>query len=74
MANVSHARQIRGLSMQSKEHWENIYVTKATDKVSWFQEHARLSLKLIQDAGIPLTAAVVDVGGGASMLVDASHS
>jgi len=59
-----------GVSVQSKKHWENVYSTKATDEVSWFQEHATLSLKLIRDAGIPLTASIIDVGGGASTLVD----
>lgn len=59
-----------GASMQSKEHWEKIYSTKATDEVSWFQEHAALSLKLIRDTGVSLTASIIDVGGGASTLVD----
>lgn len=56
--------------MQSKDHWENVYSTKATDEVSWFQEHPELSLKLIRDSGVPLTASIIDVGGGASTLVD----
>ncbi|MEB0008350.1 class I SAM-dependent methyltransferase [Pseudomonas sp. RTB3] len=56
--------------MQSKEHWENVYTTKAADEVSWFQEHAALSLKLIREAGVPPTASIIDVGGGASTLVD----
>lgn len=56
--------------MQSKEHWENIYSTKATDEVSWFQEHAETSLKLIRNAGVSGAASIIDVGGGASTLVD----
>lgn len=56
--------------MQSKDHWEKVYTTKAVNEVSWFQEHAELSLKLIRDAGTPLTASIIDVGGGASVLVD----
>jgi SAM-dependent methyltransferase len=56
--------------MQSKEHWEHVYSTKAVDAVSWFQEHAGPSLRLIQGTGVPLNAAIVDVGGGASTLVD----
>jgi len=56
--------------MQTKEHWEKVYTTKAVDEVSWFQAHAGLSLKLIRDAGVALTASVIDVGGGASTLVD----
>ena len=56
--------------MQFKEHWENVYTTKAIDAVSWFQEHAENSLKLIQQTGVPLSAAIIDIGGGASTLVD----
>lgn len=56
--------------MQSKEHWEHVYSTKATDAVSWFQEHAENSLKLIQQTGVPRSAAIIDIGGGASTLVD----
>lgn len=58
------------MSMQSKEHWEKVYTNKAATQVSWFQEHAQLSLKLIREAGTPETASIIDVGGGASTLVD----
>lgn len=56
--------------MQSKEHWENVYSTKATDSVSWYQEHPEHSLQLIRATGEPLSASIIDVGGGASKLVD----
>ncbi len=56
--------------MQSKEHWERVYSTKSTDSVSWFQAHAELSLRLIRGTGVPLSASIIDVGGGASTLVD----
>ncbi len=56
--------------MESKEHWERVYTSKAATEVSWFQEHAQLSLKLIQEGGIPTAASIIDVGGGASTLVD----
>ncbi len=56
--------------MQSKDHWEKVYSTKAEDEVSWFQEHAELSLKLIQGSGVQPSASIIDVGGGASTLVD----
>lgn len=56
--------------MQPKEHWEQLYSSKSVDEVSWFQEHAALSVKLIRDAGVALTAPIIDVGGGASTLVD----
>ncbi|MBX3608679.1 MAG: class I SAM-dependent methyltransferase [Hydrogenophaga sp.] len=56
--------------MQSKEHWEQVYTTKSENEVSWFQEHAGQSVELIGRAGVPKTASVIDVGGGASTLVD----
>ena len=51
-------------------HWQNVYSTKADDGVSWFEQSPALSLELIAQCGIP-GASVIDVGGGASRLVDA---
>lgn len=56
--------------MQAKDHWENVYSTKQTDAVSWFQPHADLSLDLIKATGAGREAGIIDVGGGASTLVD----
>lgn len=56
--------------MDRKEHWEKVYTTRASDEVSWFQEHAALSLRFIQETGFGKNAALIDVGGGASTLVD----
>lgn len=56
--------------MQSREHWEQIYRTKPVDGVSWYQAHAKRSLELIQQTGVDCGASIIDVGGGASTLVD----
>lgn len=56
--------------MQSKEHWEQVYTTKDSQRVSWYQAHAQQSLQLIRGTGLPTSAAIIDVGGGASTLVD----
>jgi ubiquinone/menaquinone biosynthesis C-methylase UbiE len=56
--------------MDRKQHWEQVYTTKPSDSVSWFQEHADQSLRLIHKAGLGKEAAIIDVGGGASILVD----
>jgi ubiquinone/menaquinone biosynthesis C-methylase UbiE len=56
--------------MQMKEHWEKVYTTKSPDNVSWFQPHAEMSMRLIHDTGLGRDAAIIDVGGGASTLVD----
>lgn len=51
-------------------HWQNVYATKGDDGVSWFEQSPALSLELIARCGMP-GASVIDVGGGASRLVDA---
>ena len=55
---------------ESKAHWGQVYSTKAVDAVSWFQTHSDDSLRFLQKTGVDLTAAIIDVGGGASTLVD----
>jgi SAM-dependent methyltransferase len=57
-------------SASSKEHWEHIYRTRPVDQVSWYQEHPESSLRLIRATEVPKTAKIIDVGGGASKLVD----
>lgn len=53
-----------------KAHWEQVYASRDPQEVSWYQQHARPSLNMLREANIPASAAVVDVGGGASVLVD----
>lgn len=56
--------------MQSKDHWEKVYSSKAVNAVSWFQPHADYSVGLIKATGVGSDACIIDVGGGASTLVD----
>ena len=56
--------------MDRKEHWEHVYQNKSPLEVSWYQGNPALSLRLIGNAGLDTDSAVIDVGGGASMLVD----
>jgi SAM-dependent methyltransferase len=51
-------------------HWETVYITKGEKEVSWFQENPALSLELIDLAQLTPESAIVDIGGGASRLVD----
>ena len=53
------------------EHWENVYRTKGEREVSWFQETPSVSLELIRSTDAARRSAIVDIGGGASQLVDA---
>src|SRR5512143_1954885 len=52
-----------------QQHWEAVYRGKAADRVSWFQQHAASSLRLIEGCA-GKDAEIIDVGGGASVLVD----
>jgi SAM-dependent methyltransferase len=54
-----------------QQHWDSIYATKAEDQVSWFQSEPAHSVDLIRAAGGTASSAIIDVGGGASRLVDA---
>jgi len=53
-----------------QQHWETVYRTKAPDAVSWYRPHLDTSLALIERAAPDRNTAVLDVGGGASTLVD----
>ena len=54
----------------SKTHWENVYQKKSPTEVSWYQQVPEISLELIRKTGIKHDEPLVDVGGGASTLVD----
>lgn len=56
--------------MDQRKHWETIYRTRDVHAVSWFQPEARQSLDLITRFAPERSAAIIDVGGGASVLVD----
>ena len=60
--------------MSSKQHWETVYRTKASDAVSWHQANADISLELIDSCNLRKDACLIDVGGGASTLTDGLRS
>jgi ubiquinone/menaquinone biosynthesis C-methylase UbiE len=53
-----------------KAHWENVYTSKGENEVSWFQESPAPSLELMARVGAAPASAIIDIGGGASRLVD----
>jgi len=53
-----------------QQHWNEVYATKAPDTVSWFQQRADMSALMIADSGVSKDAAIIDIGGGASVLID----
>lgn len=52
-------------------HWQSVYTTKDEKAVSWFQERPDISIDLIHATGVDANASIIDIGGGASRLVDA---
>lgn len=54
----------------NEEHWNRVYATKAVDAVSWYAAHLESSLRLIRESASDRDARIIDVGGGASTLVD----
>ncbi|MGM4932841.1 class I SAM-dependent methyltransferase [Tardiphaga sp. 1201_B9_N1_1] len=51
-------------------YWENVYGTKGEQDVSWFQDTPAPSLEMIASTGVSVGANIIDIGGGASRLVD----
>jgi SAM-dependent methyltransferase len=66
----AHLGILREATMTAERHWERLYATRDVSGASWYQQHARQSLAMIEAvAGAP--SRIIDVGGGASTLVDA---
>lgn len=51
-------------------HWQGVWTTKDPERVSWHEAEPVLSLEMIAALRLRKDAAIIDVGGGASMLVD----
>jgi SAM-dependent methyltransferase len=56
--------------MTTKQHWEKVYSSKSSTSVSWYAPHLAHSTQLIERAAPDRDARIIDVGGGASTLVD----
>jgi SAM-dependent methyltransferase len=55
---------------ERRSHWQNVYRTRKADSVSWYRPHLELSLELLWWAGLSVSSRLIDVGGGASTLID----
>jgi len=56
--------------MGSRDHWEQVYRSKTADKLGWYAPHLQTSIGWIDSLGLPADSPIIDVGGGASTLVD----
>lgn len=59
------------MQLVEKDHWEHLYSTKSEAEVSWFQLYPKTSMEFVQLFDLPLTANIIDIGGGDSHFVDA---
>ena len=57
-------------SEDRRAHWESVYSKQHENEVSWFEENPALSLELIAQVGATVASPIIDIGGGASRLVD----
>lgn len=58
------------MSFDRKSHWEDVYANKKPTEVSWYQIEPKVSLELIASMGVNCAGKIIDIGGGASVLVD----
>ena len=59
------------MEVSEQQHWNKVYGTKAENEVSWFQPYPKTSMAFVKLFDLPLTANIIDVGGGDSHFVDA---
>lgn len=57
-------------NIERRAHWENVYQTRGEREVSWYEESPSISLDYIRATGAKPGASIIDIGGGASRLVD----
>ncbi|MEK6832183.1 MAG: class I SAM-dependent methyltransferase [Thermoproteota archaeon] len=58
------------MKYDAKEHWENVWTTKKSNEVSWYQEYPQTSINLILPTNPSKDAKIIDVGGGDSNLAE----
>lgn len=56
--------------MGRREHWEQVYSSKPSERLGWYKPRLQTSLEWISALGLDPGASMIDVGGGASTLVD----
>jgi ubiquinone/menaquinone biosynthesis C-methylase UbiE len=56
--------------MDIKNHWEQIFESKPDNELSWFQPYPKTSIEFLELFNLPLTANIIDIGGGNSHFVD----
>jgi 2-polyprenyl-3-methyl-5-hydroxy-6-metoxy-1,4-benzoquinol methylase len=58
------------MNISEQKHWDKVYSTKAEEELSWFQLYPKTSMEFVELFNLPLTANIIDIGGGDSHFVD----
>lgn len=58
------------MNAETKTHWDTVYSRRAATEVSWYEARPERSVALIRACGTGLDDAIIDIGGGAALLVD----
>lgn len=71
-SSLSAGRLMReyAATVESGAYWQNVYLTRATERAGWYEPDPVISRRLVASAVRAGTRSVIDVGGGASSLVD----
>lgn len=67
---AEHNRRMKTGDFDRKAHWDRVYSQKKAHETSWYQQIPKLSVSMIEKTGLGAHVSVIDIGGGASGLVD----
>jgi hypothetical protein len=59
------------ITFDRKAHWATVYTSKDETRTSWFEDNLIISVELIGATSVGAKASIIDIGGGASRLIDA---
>ncbi|MDP7203326.1 MAG: class I SAM-dependent methyltransferase [Candidatus Poseidoniaceae archaeon] len=57
-------------SGSTADHWQEVYSSNSPDEVGWYQMEHEVTINLVKASGIPLEGVIIDIGSGASTLLD----
>ena len=67
---MPHRRELSEMTDNRRQHWEKVWTGNGEKDKSWYQEIPRMSIDMIERSGVSPADPLIDVGGGASRLVD----
>ena len=58
------------IDSQLRDHWDSIYKCHEISEVGWYEETPNSCIKLLSECNIKTNDSILDVGAGASVLLD----